>query len=169
MTHHPFLRIGLTAIASLALAACTPAQIADPTSTPPPPTSTPTTSPTTPPLVPNTVLPADSTKLDEQVAIATETAYTAASTALALAFRIGFIPTSTNPALRSSSFCAIVLANPSAPQPDQASRLTALDCRAHHYVVLTRKAYDTANAASYLSLSTQALGLVRELTAAFKP
>jgi hypothetical protein len=107
---------------------------------------------------------ANQTPLDEKAGIAVETLYTAVVKAGTLAFRTGFIQVSTNPAVKRSDFCVVVLAGHFTPT-DTGSKVTALECRLRQARDLTRSAYDAGNSDSYDTAAREAIRIGKEILA----
>lgn len=107
---------------------------------------------------------ADKVVLDEKAGIAVESMYVAIVKAGALAFRAGFIAPSTNPIVRQSDFCSLVLAG-SFTVTDLGSRVNTLECQLRAARDLTRLAYDAGNAATYDKAARDAVSIGKTLLA----
>jgi hypothetical protein len=107
---------------------------------------------------------ANKTTLDEKGGLAVETLYAAAARAGALAFRAHVIEPSTNPAVQSDGFCALVRAHAFEPT-DRGSSVMAIECKLRAARDAARTAYDATNAATYDEATREAVALGRELLA----
>lgn len=107
---------------------------------------------------------ADQTTADEIGGIGIETLYAASARAGALAFRAGIVTPSTNPAVQSDGFCALVRARAFEPT-DRGSEIMALECKLRAARDAGRAAYDAGNSQSYTAAYAQAESFARELLA----
>jgi hypothetical protein len=107
---------------------------------------------------------ADKTVLDEKTGLAVETLYSAAARAGALAFRAHVVEPSSNPAVQSDSFCALVNAKAFEPT-DSGSAVMAIECKLRSARDAARRAYDAGNATTYDQATREAVALGREMLA----
>jgi hypothetical protein len=142
----------IVALCALALTACTPVLAG---------LATMAGAPASPAAI------ADKTVLDEKAGIAVETMYAAVARAGALAFRAGLIKPSVDPEVQRDDVCALVAAKSYEPT-DRGGELVALECKLRAARDLTRRAYDTGNAATYDVAARDAIALGREMLAHMK-
>ena len=99
--------------------------------------------------------------LDEKAGIAVETMYTALAKAGALAFRVGIVKPSADPAIQREDFCTLVESGQFLPT-DKGGQVSALECRLREARDATRLAYAAGNATDYDTAAREAVHDDRE-------